>query len=106
MGISEVKKMALHLIAEKAIIKERADEATIDFRRPICNGCSRNNPEENKPFGVCMDCGCFLDLKVASKINYNPKRLRSEITHCPNGFWNDKKIANFYREMDGKELLK
>jgi len=106
MGIQEIKNRVLHLIAENAIVKDLADEATVKFRKPICEGCPRNNKEENRPFGVCLDCGCFLDLKVTSKINYNPKRLRNEITHCPNGFWNDKETANIYREMDGKELLK
>lgn len=108
MGIStlnDLKNRALHLIAEKVIVKENVDTATAEWRFSICDGCDRNNKSENKPFGVCMDCGCFLDLKQKSKINWNAKRMRNEITHCPNGFWNDKNIANLYREMDGKELL-
>lgn len=105
MGISEIKNKALHLIAETLIVKEQVGKDQAAWRMGICEGCSRNNKKENPPYGVCMDCGCFLDLKPKSKINWNPKKMRNEITHCPNGFWSDKEIANVYREIDGKELL-
>lgn len=95
----------LHLIAGKAIIREDVDIDTAIKRSLICGGCNRNDKTDNQPYGVCMDCGCFLDLKPKSKVNFNPKKMRHEITHCPNGFWNDKETANIYREMDGKELL-
>lgn len=105
MGIQEIKNRVLHLIAETVIVKEETDIETAIKRSLICGGCERNDKTENGPYGVCMDCKCFLDLKPKSKTNWNPKKNRNEITHCPNGFWNDKDIANIYREMDGKELL-
>lgn len=101
MGIQEIKNKALHLLAEKLIVKEQVDgdEAARRFR--VCVGCEYRNEKEN----VCDVCGCFLDLKTTAKTNWNAKKLRNEITHCPLGKWNDKKTANVYRGMDGKELL-
>lgn len=101
MGLSEIKNRALRLIAEKAIVKETVSDDEADKRFSVCLKCEKRNAEEN----TCTVCGCFLDLKTGSKVNLNAKKLRNEITHCPLGRWNDKEIANVYREMDGKELL-
>jgi hypothetical protein len=101
MGIQEIKNRVLHLIAEKVIVKEHVDSETADTRFRVCLGCSARDEKQN----VCGECGCFLDLKTGARTNWNAKRMRNEITHCPNGLWNDKEIANIYREMDGKELL-
>ena len=101
MGISEIKNKVLHLIAETVIVKEHVTETEAAVRMSVCFSCPNRNEKEN----VCDVCGCFLDLKTGAKTNWNAKRLRNEITHCPLGKWNDKEIANVYREMDGKELL-
>lgn len=101
MGITEVKNRVLHLIAEKVIVKEHVTESEAAERMSVCFFCPKRNEKEN----VCDECGCFLDLKTRAKINWNAKKLRNEITHCPLGKWNDKETANIYREMDGKELL-
>ena len=101
MGFQEIKNRALRLIAETVILKERVSDDEADERFSICLGCDRRASEEN----TCLECGCFLDLKTSAKTNWNARKLRNEITHCPLGRWNDKKIANLYREMDGKELL-
>ena len=101
MGIQEIKNRALHLLAATVIVKEVVDGDEADRRMRICFSCEKRNEKEN----VCYVCGCFLDLKTSAKTNWNAKKLRNEITHCPMGKWNDKKTANIYREMDGKELL-
>lgn len=104
MGIqtlNDLKNRALHLIAEKAIVKEQVGEHEASARMLVCLNCEKRDAAENK----CKVCGCFLDLKTGAKTNWNAKQMRNEITHCPLGKWNDKNIANLYREMDGKELL-
>lgn len=102
MGIQEIKNKALHLIAEKLIVKETVGNGEAAQRMRVCLNCEKRDSGENK----CLECGCFLDLKTGAKTNWNAKRMRNEITHCPLGKWNDKETANVYREMDGKELLK
>lgn len=99
--LNELKSRALHLLASKLIVKEEVDEQEAKRRMAVCFGCEKRDEKEN----VCDVCGCFLDLKTRAKTNWNAKRLRNEITHCPLGKWNDKETANLYREMDGKELL-
>lgn len=104
MGISilkELKNRALHLLAEKVIVKEQVSAGEAEFRMRVCFRCPSRNEKEN----VCDECGCFLDLKTRAKTNWNARKMRNEITHCPLGKWDDKKIANVYREMEGKELL-
>jgi hypothetical protein len=47
-------------------------------------------------------CTCFIDAKAGIKVNLNPNKLmRKEITHCHLGKWDDKDLANYYREIDG-----
>ena len=95
--IAEIK----HYLAEKLIVKEEVDIETADWRFGICLKCDKRDPDEN----TCMACGCFLDLKTSSRVNWRPSKNRNEITHCPLGRWNDLEIANEYRRIDGKELL-
>jgi len=99
MGILEQVK---HYLAENLIVKEGVDTETADWRFEICLKCPYRDAEENK----CLQCGCFLDLKTASRVNWRPSKNRNEITHCPLGKWNDKEIANEYRRLDGLKLLK
>lgn len=101
MGLSEIKNKALHLLAEKIIVKEQTNEQEAAARMLVCLNCDKRDAKENK----CTVCGCFLDLKTGSRVNWNAAKMRNEITHCPLGKWNDKKTANVYREIDGKELL-
>ncbi len=101
MGFQEIKNRALHLLAATVIVKDVVEGEEADRRMEVCFSCEKRNENEN----VCNVCGCFLDLKTSAKTNWNARKLRNEITHCPLGRWNDKEIANLYREMDGKELL-
>jgi hypothetical protein len=96
-----ILQKALHLAAKKVIVKSEVDAVESERRFAICTGCEHRDPTQNK----CNECGCFLDLKCASASNWNPKRMRNEITHCPFGKWEDIEITNLYRKMDGKELL-
>ena len=90
-----------HYLASKVIVKEKVDGETADARFDVCLKCEYRNLEENK----CMVCGCFLDLKVNTKVNWRPAKNRNEITHCPMGKWDDKEIANHYRALDGLKPL-
>jgi len=90
-----------HLLAETFIVKEQVAEGVAKERMSICFGCEKRDKKANK----CLECGCFLDLKTAAATNWNPKKMRNEITHCPLGKWYDLEIANEYRRIDGKELL-
>lgn len=90
-----------HYLASKIIVKEQVDDETRDWRFGVCLKCEHRDPEENK----CTICTCFLDLKTKSRVNWRPSKNRNEITHCPDGRWNDKEIANEYRALDGLKLL-
>lgn len=88
-------------LAASTLPIEYVDEGVQKRRFAVCLGCKMFDPENVK----CKQCGCFLEVKTECKTNFNPKRLRTEITHCPLGKWNDKKIANQYRALDGFEPL-
>lgn len=57
----------------------------------------------------CSECTCFMSIKTGMLKHHNPKaKGRTEITHCPLAKWGgeqEKEIANYYRKLDGKELL-
>lgn len=91
-----------YYLAETLIVKKRVDDETADWRFNICLKCEYRDADENK----CTQCGCFLDLKTSTRVNWRPSKNRNEITHCPMGRWNDKDTANEYRRLDGIELLK
>lgn len=91
----------MHLAAEKLIVKEYTDRATAMDRMEVCLTCEHRDEGANK----CKVCGCFLDLKVICATNWNPKKNRNEVTHCPLGKWGDLEITNQYRLLDGLEPL-
>lgn len=92
---------ALRLAAKTVLVtgEVAGDEAAKRFS--ACLECDKRNAAQNK----CEVCGCFLDVKTKAKSNWNARRLRNEITHCPLGKWEDLNTANMYRQMDGKEFL-
>ena len=94
MGIGD--KIA-HFLAAKIIVKSNVSDLIAKERIEVCFKCENRDPENEK----CKVCGCFLDLKTTTEINWNVKRNRQEVTHCPLGKWNDLEIANEYRKTDG-----
>lgn len=93
-----LSKKLLSLAAEALLVEQYVEEAVAKFRMSICLTCDRRDPGMNR----CLECGCMLDAKTKSKLN---RRLslgrQSEVTHCPLGKWDDLKIANEYRKLDG-----
>lgn len=88
-------------VAAQVLVIDHVEGEIARKRMSVCLMCPYRDPKNE----VCGICHCFLDLKTTSETNWNPERLRQEITHCPKGKWDDKEIANVYRQMDGKELL-
>lgn len=91
----------LELLAGALFLIEHVEEPTRVMREARCEDCDFRDKQENR----CKVCKCFLAVKQKSKENRNPQRLRNEVTHCPHGKWNDKDIANEYRQIDGLPLL-
>jgi hypothetical protein len=91
---SDIIAKAKRLIAERLIVESKVDDETARWRMSICMSCEHRNVLDN----TCKLCGCFLDLKTRAEVNYSLKRMRSEITHCPDGRWNDQQLATFYKE--------
>lgn len=92
-AVSDIITRAKRLIAEQLIVESKVSDEVARWRMSICLNCEHRNEADN----TCKLCGCFLDLKAKSEVNYSLKRLRSEITHCPDGRWNDKEVAEFYK---------
>lgn len=92
-ALNDIITKAKRLIAEQLIVESSVDDDTARWRMSICMSCEHRNSQDN----TCKLCGCFLELKTKSEVNYSLKRLRSEITHCPDGRWDDKQLAEFYR---------
>lgn len=96
-----ILEQAKYYLAEKLIVKEYVDDTTAKERRAVCADCPHRDTEEDK----CLKCGCFLELKTRSRVNWRVSRNRNEITHCPLGKWGDVETANFYRGLDGLEPI-
>jgi len=99
MGVENMNifEKAAALLAEKTLVNERVEDEIAVERLSICEKCIRFDQESRR----CKVCKCFVDAKTKAKTNFNPTKLRNEITHCPNGFWGDIETANIYREFDG-----
>lgn len=93
---------ALKHLAEKTLPVEYVNPEFASWRMEICRACPRFDPDKEK----CRECGCYLEIKTTCYTNRNPKKFRTEYTHCPLGKWNDKALANQYRAADGLPLLK
>ena len=80
-------------IVKYAIIVEKldgkADLETIEMRIEACSTCPFNVDEK------CDKCGCYIDLKVETKVNWNIKKGKKELTHCPEGKWGDGIVQLF-----------
>lgn len=101
--MSVLKQYADHLIKTvgplvgSALVVEKLNNPTVrNFRQQTCRGdvekgikpCSFYNPDRDQ----CKVCKCFISEKSDSKVNYNPYKLRNEVTHCPMGWWDDQEV--------------
>lgn len=91
-------KAGAKIVFEVELLK---DTALADWRFEQCRACDKFNAEDE----TCGVCGCFMDVKTTHKRSKNLKKWRIETTHCPQGRWNDKEVANHYRQIDGLEPL-
>lgn len=89
------------IAADATLVLERVGPEEAEVRMNTCLKCDKYADKSVR----CKVCRCYLDAKTNSKTNFNPTKLRNEITHCPLGRWNDLDIANLYREMDGLSPL-
>lgn len=89
---------AAALLAEKTLVITFVEPELAEFRLAKCEGCKRFFDHESRR---CKVCKCYVDPKTKSKENYNPIKLRYEVTHCPKGFWNDQELADYYNKIDG-----
>lgn len=89
------------LIARKTLVKELAPAKIKQRRLRVCEGCDSLNEKHRR----CKICKCYVDEKAGALKNWNPKKRRNEITHCPRGKWGDINITNEYRKIDGLEPL-
>jgi hypothetical protein len=85
-----------------------------DRRLNVCKSNSGGCYDEERD--KCKYCHCYMMAKTLMLKHKNPKKLgRIEITHCPKANWGrgqgengentELEIANYYRNLDGQELL-
>lgn len=101
MSYREIKNKLLSKVAGLVLEVEKLNDPELkEFRIKTCeSNAGKCFDEVNRR---CKMCTCFIDAKAGIKVNLNPNKLmRKEITHCHLGKWDDKDLANYYREMDG-----
>lgn len=89
---------------EEQFGKKKAEEIQKE-RISICEGCPKFNRKERR----CLVCACYMDSKTTMFTLRNIKAGgRIEQAHCPEARWFDEEIqiANYYRKLDNKPLLK
>lgn len=84
-----LKKGIKHVL----LVTELNDDELKEKRLATCKGCVMYDKIEE----TCIHCGCYVEIKAGMLVNRNPKkRMRTEITHCPEGKWGDKDISQYY----------
>ena len=84
----------LELAVKKLLVdEEHGDQAVTDQRWSACLSCQKFK----KTNLTCVKCGCYLNVKIPAKVNFNIKHGEYEVTHCPLGKWNDKELAEYYK---------
>lgn len=94
--MKEVLNDLLKKIADKVLVNERVSSEEANSRFKICKTCENFDSANEK----CKLCGCYMEIKTASKVHFNFKKQRTEITHCPVGYWGDIDTANYYKDLD------
>jgi len=116
-----IRKAIKKKLAKGFLVVEMLEEDSplIPFRLKKCMG---NEAEGIPPCmfydflrDECKSCGCIIEDKVKTKTqrdrglgSFTSLLSGGEITqtHCPEGRWNDKTEANFYRKKKGQPLIK
>ncbi len=99
--MSAILNDLLKKIANEVFVNEKVSDEEYIKRFEICKSCKNfNNKKE-----TCNLCGCFMEIKAKSQIHFNAKKLRKEITHCPEGYWGDIDTANYYKELESKKII-
>jgi hypothetical protein len=91
--VEEIKKKGAELVLIVEKLDREADAETIRFRTMQCDICP------NRVNDKCGICKCYIELKVATKVNRN-KYGKKEITHCPIGRWRDEEVQLYYSSLN------
>lgn len=105
MSYIEIKNKLLSKVAGFVLGIEKLNDPELkEFRIKTCeSNAGKCFDEVNRR---CKMCICFNPCLSIDKTNYNPNKLmRIEITHCDLGKWDDKDLANYYRELDGENKI-
>jgi len=90
-GAVMIKKLAKWVFT----VQEHGDPELTAFRLGKCEAC----PHFVKPTRRCGLCGCFMDIKATLATNKSMNGV--QITHCPDGRWDDKHLSYRYAETGG-----
>lgn len=88
-GNKFLKNLVYNLLVEEDL----NDEEILAMRKDACKRCAFNDGLS------CTRCGCILEIKQPAKTNLNIHSGRMEVTHCPEGKWNDENLAVYYKSI-------
>lgn len=90
-----IRQIPKGIIYRMVVRQPETDESKVEARQAKCDGCKFNVD------GICRICDCVIGIKVSSRVNWNLKKRRSELTHCPKGFWiGEEEITALYQETN------
>jgi len=114
IGYSLFEKYMKKGLGVMLLHEELNDDKEFARRWDICksNVCGVYDEQKDR----CGGCGCYMEIKSNMKKHINVKAFgRVEITHCPLAYWGgdlgeeerkqELEIINYYRKVDGKDLL-
>jgi len=106
------------LVVDKYNMEIPEEREVVVFRRKMCMGDPDNGVAPCMWYDAlrdeCKDCGCIIELKTqtitersANLGNFKEIMEGGKIvkTHCPHARWMDKDVANYYRGLEGRELI-
>jgi len=91
--LKKLKRSLAEILIQVEKLDPIADKDVVEFRLSQCLKCPNNSDGTEQ--GECKICKCFVDLKAET---YTNRKLDGtiEITHCPEGKWDDQDILLFY----------
>ena len=73
-----------------------------------CRGSEKHGIPEcsfyNKDRDQCKSCKCIVEVKAKTLTNYTLTG-DVEITHCPQGFWEDKFVQEYYKKIKLEKIV-